>query len=177
MAKFIAIAEADIVGSMESLPFPQADPLFGSPNAFSLAFPPFDSYFLFNTDGSFDPTAEIASFARLTSPVPLVLGAGPVDHVWKAGSGDSYLFGTTGTPSEDTFAGLVLTAKAGDPTKTHGTEQQVNQFFFKFEDKIRGSEDDDKLCGWAEDDSMWGDEGDDAILLWRGDGKRPNPGF
>ncbi len=90
--------------------------------------------------------------------------------MWKADSGDSYLFGTPGAASTDTFAGLVRTSLSGAPTQTHGTEQQINQFFFKFDDSIHGSDEDDKLCGWAGDDQMWGNLGDDEFYYGEGMG-------
>jgi hypothetical protein len=102
--------------------------------------------------------------------MPLVFGAGDVKRVWKADSGDSYLLGDESVASVDTYFGLVLTQKVGDPAKTFGTEQQINQFFFKFEDKIHGSDEDDKLCGWAEDDELWGGEGDDEFFYGKGMG-------
>lgn len=172
MAKFLAISAADIVGSMDSLSFPEADNIDGSQTAFFVAFPPFTDYSIFNTNApGFGPAASITSFSTLSIALPFAPGAGAVNNVWRADSGDSYLLGDEGTPSLDTYFGLVLTAKVGDPTKTHGTEQQINQFFFKFEDKIHGSDEDDKLCGWAEDDDLWGGEGDDEFFYGEGMGK------
>jgi hypothetical protein len=171
MAKFYAISEADIVGSMDSLPVPSLSGLGASPNAFTGFFPPAppSEYTIYNTDTGFGPAASITSFSHLTVVPPFVPGAGHVDHAWRADSGDDYLLGNFGVPSDDNFFGLVGPS-AGDPTRTHGTEQQINQFFFKFEDKIYGSEEDDKLCGWAEDDVMWGLEGDDEFYYGEGMG-------
>jgi hypothetical protein len=172
MAKFIAISEADIVGSEDSLPAPGIVAVPGSTNALLVFTPPVSptEYSIYNLDApGFPPTASITSFAKFTVIPPFAVGAGSVDHVWRAESGDDYLLGTF-APSDDTLLGL-LAPKVGDPTKTHGTEQQFNQFFFQFEDKIRGSDEDDKLCGWEEDDSLWGDEGDDEFYYGEGMGK------
>jgi hypothetical protein len=175
MAQFYAISAADIVGSSTvSPPFPSvAAAVTGSTNAFFQFFPPAPpaDYTIFNTNGGFLATSSITSFTNFASPTPFVVGgAGHVNHVWKADSGDSYLLGTAGTASLDTYFGLVFTPKTGAPTLTHGTEQQINQFFFKFEDRIHGSEEDDMLCGWAEDDQMWGGEGDDQFYYGEGMG-------
>lgn len=171
MAKFYAISEADIVGSLDSLTFPEAAPLFGSPNAFYMFFspePPPD-YFIFNIDtADFPPTANVTSFSKIISSTPVAIGAGEVAQVWKADSGDSYLLGDNGTASTDTFFGLALTEKVGDPTKTFGSEQQINQFFFKFDDKIYGSDEDDQLSGWAGDDIMRGGDGEDEFFYAKG---------
>lgn len=173
MAQYFAISEADIVGSMESLPFPpNAAAVPGSPNAFFIRFAPFSDYFTVNTNPDFVvPTATLTSFTQFESPTPLAIGAGAAKGAWKADSGDSYLLGAASTPSNDTYFGLAFSAKVGDPTKTHGTEQQINQFWFKFEDKIHGSGEEDKLCGWAEDDMMWGGEDEDEFYYGKGMGK------
>jgi hypothetical protein len=173
MAKFYAISGADIVGSMDSLPIPALSAIGGSTNAFFAFFPPPvppTEYTIYNTDAAFAPTSKITSFSHLTVAPPFAPGAGQVDHVWRADSGDSYLLGSFGVPSVDTLFGL-LSPKVGDPTKTHGTEQQIHQFFFKLDDKIQGSTEDDKLCGWAEDDTIWGGEGDDEFYYGAGMGK------
>jgi hypothetical protein len=171
MAQFSAVSEADIVGNMVSLPFPPVQgALPGSPNAYFMVFSPGTDYYIFNTNAPFAPTASVASFSHLTSAVPFVAGAGQVDQIWKADT-DAYLWGTAGSASTDTLLGLLATAKLGDATKTNGTEQQVNQFFFKFDDKIHGSSGNDKLCGWAGQDSMWGNDGDDEFYYGKGMGK------
>jgi len=174
MAKFSAFSEVDIVGSMVSLPLPlSANSLTGSPNAFFVFVPPSPppEYFIFNTDSNFLPAASITSFSQIASATPFAIGAGQVQQIWKADSGDSYPMGTAGVASDDTFFGLLFAPKAGDPTKTHGTEQQVNQFFFKFDDYIHGSNEDDMLCGWAGKDKVWGNEGDDEFYYGEGMGK------
>ena len=97
MAQFYAISAADIVGSMESLPFPPAFGVVGgSPNALFTAFTPFPpaDYDIYNTDTGFLPTSKVTSFSQLASSVPFAVGAGQVEQVWKADSGDSYLLGT-----------------------------------------------------------------------------------
>jgi len=171
MAKFYAITEADIVGTTDSLPFPVAVPVTGTTSALLLAFSIATDYFIYNTSApGFGPAVSLTSGTHFATPTPFAFGAGPVQDVWTADPGDSYLLGTAGTASLDTFFGLVLTAKVGDPTKTHGTEQQINQFLFKFEDSIHGSDEDDKLCGWAEDDDLWGGDGDDEFFYGEGMG-------
>jgi len=179
MAKFSAISEVDIVGSMESFTFPPISvPVPGSTTAFFLGYtppvPPLH-YYIFNVDtAGFPPTANVTSFAQFKPPmppVPAAVGAGDVNHAWKADPGDSYLLGMQGTPNPDTLHGLMGSAKPGDPTKTFGTEQQINQFFFKFDDKIHGSHEDDMLCGWAGKDKVWGNEGDGEFYYGEGMGK------
>ena len=173
MAKFTALSETDIVGSTDSLPFPPSiSSVAGSTTAFYTAFSPFTDYYIFNTSPpGFAATATITSFSHLSLPSPFAAGAGQVNQIWKADPGDTYLMGQGGTPSTDTYLGLALTAKVGDLTKTNGTEQQINQFFFKFDDAIHGSDEDDMLCGWAGKDKIWGEEGDDEFYYGQGMGK------
>ncbi len=172
MAKFYAISEADTVGTINPLPFPAvAFPLTGSTNAFFYGSPPLSDYYVLNVTPSFSPTADIASFAHIKSSGPFVPGAGEVQQVWKADSGDHYAQGSIGTPSDDTFLGLAATASPSDATKANGTEQQLNQFFFKFDDKLHGSDFNDKLCGWEGMDKEWGGEGADWFYYGKGMGK------
>jgi hypothetical protein len=170
MAKFFAISETDIVGSEDALNFPPSLAAVSATALFA-AFPPGPppDYYIFNLNGAIVPTSSITSFAHIISAVPFAVGAGEVHQVWKADSGDSYLVGSGGVASTDTLFGLIATV--GAPGKTNGTEQQLNQFFFKFEDRIFGSDEDDKLCGWAEDDVIFGMEGDDEFYYGEGMGK------
>jgi len=173
MAKFSAISEVDIVGSMDSLTFPPAfGAVPGSTTALFIGFAPLSEYYIFNTTPpGFGPASNVTSFSQLKSAVPFAVGAGDVEQAWKADSGDSYLLGTIGVANDDTLFGLMLSPKVGDPTKTHGTEQKINQFFFKFDDYIHGSDEDDMLCGWAGKDKVWGNEGDDEFYYGEGMGK------
>lgn len=82
-----------------------------------------------------------------------------MEQVWKADSGDSYSFA-------DVQSLLFLPGPV--PGFTASSEQDVNQFWFKFDDRIHGSEFDDMLCGWAENDKMWGGDGEDEFYYGKG---------
>jgi hypothetical protein len=172
MAEFSAITEVDIVGSKNFLLFPPAlAAVPGSTDAFVYGTGLLSEYYIFNTSPpGFLPTSTITSFSHLKSSVPFVIGAGEVEHIWKADSGDSYLLGTTIVADKNTLFGLIAAVNPTDPTKAAGTEQELNQFFFKFDDSIHGSDEDDKLCGWAGDDMMWGNLGDDEFYYGKGMG-------
>jgi RTX calcium-binding nonapeptide repeat (4 copies) len=158
MAKFYATAEADIVGNMNPLP-PLTNYFLNSPTSVAAVYP--TEYYVLNAD-SLAATANLLSLTLFKSsppPTPGVgVGAGDVQQFWKADSGDSY--------SAAEFVTIL-----GIPGPGIGTEQDVNQFLFKFDDKIHGSSEDDMLCGWAGKDSMWGNDGSDEFYYGEGMGK------
>lgn len=160
MAKFYALAETDIVGTMDLVPSPLGASAMG-PNAFNVVSSA-SEYFIFNTNGGLTPASTLKSFLHLQWTAPFVAGTGEADQSWKADSGDSYLL-------SDLFALLITPGPT--PGFTAATHQEVNQFFFKFEDAIHGSDEEDQLCGWAEDDLLWGGEGDDEFYYGEGMGK------
>lgn len=108
-------------------------------------------------------TAKILSLTHFKSPAAptegvggnLGVGAGDVEQFWKADAGDSY--------SASEFVAIL-----GVPGPGTGTEQDFNQFLFKFDDQIHGSEYDDMLCGWAGNDRSWGGGGDDKFYYGKG---------
>ena len=162
MAKFYANFEADIVGTMDPLP-PLSSLFLNSGTSVAAVYP--TEYYVLNTD-SILPTAQLLSLTAFKSSVPptsggggnVGVGAGDVEFFWKADSGDSYL------ASE--FIGIL-----GVPGPGTGTQQELNQFLFQFDDQIHGSEFDDMLCGWAGKDKVWGNEGDDEFYYGEGMGK------
>jgi len=158
MARFYATGETDIVGTSDLVPLPLAAPSAFGASAFTLI-TSLSEYYIFNVTGPLALASPLKSFVHYQWTAPFTAGTGEVDQVWKADSGDSYLVSEVIT---------LLATPGPTPGFTASTEQDVNQFFFKAEDKIHGSDEDDMLCGWAENDSMWGNDGSDEFYYGEG---------
>ncbi|MCB1502360.1 MAG: hypothetical protein KDK07_21695 [Bauldia sp.] len=161
MAKFYATGEADIVGSTDLISLPTVGAAPVTTNNFAVVNTT-DYYDFYTETAPIALGSNIKSWSHLTYNGPFTTGKGEVDQMWKADSGDTYLL-------SDIIAlfvtpGVVL-------GKTAFTEQEGNQFFFKFDDAIHGSDEDDMLCGWAGKDKIWGEEGDDEFYYGQGMGK------
>ena len=158
MAQFYAVSEVDLVGSMDPLPIPTVGSAPITVNNFAVVNS--TEYYNFNVDSTFIATPDIKSWSHLKYTAPYNNGIGETDQVWKADSGDSY--------SLLDLIAILVTPSGTDPTKTAFTEQDFNQFFFEFNDRIHGSEEDDMLCGWAGNDRMWGNGGNNKFYFGQG---------
>lgn len=150
MAKYVALVAADTVGDPnETIEAPTPICVFVAPGYINVI------YSAEYKVGKLDDSNNLLWINKFKYADEQYRGGDELTSVWKNPDGESYSY----TEYSNLYA------------NPDTTTEQVNQFYFKFDDKIKGSHEEDHLCGWAGDDKMWGFEQADTFYYGKGMGK------